>query len=410
MIKILMFGWEYPPNITGGLGTTCYELTKALTGKGVGINFVMPQSIEGNGLHASGQSIIKIAQKSKENLLHTLSDLHHLLSIPSKLSPYALQPDLSTVEQEQALNNQLQSELDHFTTSSSSAIKGLDYDLIHAHDWPTYGAALQAQKVSHKPLILHVHSTEADRRGNHMNRLIFELEKAGFTMADNIITVSNYTKNTLIDHYQVDPEKIEVIYHGVPSGFDNSERTANLPEFNEKIITFCGRITWQKGPSYFVNAAFKLAEENDQIRFIMAGDGDLREEMIELTADLGLSRRFHFPGFLTREEVKRLWQISDLLVMPSVSEPFGLTALEAMAAGVPVIISRQSGISELFPHILKADYWETHTLATLIHQLINDPQMIAQQKEKNQTQLARLSWTTSAEQIIKLYHSLKPRL
>lgn len=405
-----MFGWEYPPNITGGLGTACYELTKALTGQGIGVNFVMPQSVDGNGLHASDQNIIKTAKKGKENLLHALSKLHYLPSIPSKLSPYAPQPDLPTSEQEQALNDQLQNELDQFTTLSLGAIKGLDYDLIHAHDWPTYSAALQAQKVSHKPLVLHVHSTEVDRRGSHMNRLIFELEKTGFAMADSIIAVSNYTKNILVKHYEVDPEKIEVIYHGVPSGFDDCEKAHDLPEFHEKIITFCGRITWQKGPSYFVNAAFKLAEENDQTRFIMAGDGDLRKEMIELTADLGLSRRFHFPGFLTREEVKSLWQISDLLVMPSVSEPFGLTALEAMASNIPVIISRQSGISELFPHISKADYWETHTLATLMHQLINDPQMIAQQKEKNQAQLAKLSWSTSAEQIIKLYHSLKPTL
>ena len=409
MMSILMFGWEYPPNLTGGLGTACYGLANALTESGIEINFLTPRSYDESGDHSSGQNILRKVKNSKENLTATLNKLHHLLSIPSKLSPYTSSSHLLSFEQKKVVNSQLQKELDHFTALSLEAINGLDYDLIHAHDWPTYGAALQVQKAYNKPLVLHVHSTEIDRRGDGMNRLIFELEKKGFTTADSIIAVSNYTKSILVHKYEINPEKIEVIYHGVPAGFKRYQKVTGMPDFKEKIITFCGRITWQKGPSYFVNAAAKLAEKSDQIRFIMAGDGDLREEMITLTADLGLSRRFHFPGFLTHEELKGLWQISDLLVMPSVSEPFGLTALEAMTAGVPVIVSKQSGITELFPHILQVDYWETHALADLIHQLINDPPMISQQKEKNQAQLEKLSWSASARQIIDLYHSLKPK-
>ena len=410
MMRILMFGWEYPPHITGGLGTACYWLANSLTEKGVQINFLAPGSndIENQAPDAGKSDPARSIEAGVEKLSIVLSKLLHKITIPSGLSPYggkplALQGEKET---EQTLENLLKKELVYFNKSAAQALEGIQYDLIHAHDWPTFGAAILMHKMSDKPLILHVHSTEIDRNGDHRNEFIFRQEKQGFTKANKIIAVSHYTKKTLIDHYGVSAEKIEVVYHGVPPGFNNHKTAVELPRFREKIVTFCGRITHQKGPSYFINATNKLAEKSDQIRFIMAGDGDLREKMIELTAEMGISKRFHFPGFLTNEEVKNLWQISDALVMPSVSEPFGLTAVEAMSANLPVIVSRQSGLAELFPDLLQVNYWETEAMAELIFRLINDPQMTLLQKQENQRRLSKLSWTTAADQVIDLYHSV----
>lgn len=415
-MTILMFGWEYPPHISGGLGTACYNLVNALAEKGVRVNFITPGpdesagQVPGAGMHGHTKPI----KVGNEQLVNVLSQLLRKITIPSELSPYgnkSISDEEERREERQKeldLAYQLEKELANFNASAAKALKGIEYDVIHAHDWPTYEAAMLMRNVSNKPVVLHVHSTEVDRNGDNGNEFIFELEKDGFLKADKIITVSQYTKNVLTDHYKVDSGKIEVVYHGVPQGFDNQITTDNLPRFKEKVVTFCGRITHQKGPIHFVNAAAKLTEMSDRIRFVMAGDGDLRHEMIELTAELGISRRFHFPGFLTREQVRYLWQISDVLVMPSVSEPFGLTGIEAMSAGVPVIVSSQSGLIELFPHVSQVDYWETDDLARLIFKLINDPQMTKQQKQENGRQLSKLSWEAAASQIVDLYHSVNP--
>lgn len=412
MMRILMFGWEYPPHITGGLGTACYWLANALTEKGIKIDFLTPHQDDVKN-PVGGCSDAKQAASLKnemENLGEALSKFLHKISIPSFLSPYPGNPVSSQPEKqsEHAIDDALRKELARFDKATVKALKGRNYDLIHAHDWPTYGVALMMRSASNKPLILHVHSTEIDRNGESGNQFIFKLEKKGFKKADKIIAVSHYTKNVLVSHYEVNPEKIEVVYHGVPPGFDHPETTDNLPGFREKVITFCGRITRQKGPSHFIHAASKLAERSDQIRFIMAGDGDLRDEMIELTAGLGISKRFHFPGFLNKEELKRLWKISDVLVMPSVSEPFGLTGIEAMSADLPVIVSRQSGLPELFPHILQVDYWETDALADLIFDVITNTKLTLRQKQENRNRLAGLSWTTAAGQVADLYTTLSP--
>ena len=395
MMRILMFGWEYPPHITGGLGTASYWLANALTAEGVKIDFVVPESgdMVNEWPHHHGSVAAKHIKVEGENLVSALNKLLRRISIPSKLSPYGSKILAEHAESpEGQLGEQLRKELARFNKAAAEALKEAKYDLIHAHDWPTFEAAMLMQSVSNKPLILHVHSTEIDRNGEHGNEFVFKLEKEGFDKADKIITVSQYTKNVLTNHYDVNDKKIEVVYHGVPEGFDNRKTENPLPEFGEKVVTFCGRITHQKGPSYFVNAASKLSERTDQIRFVMAGDGDLKEKMIELTAELGISKHFHFSGFLTKEELNRLWQITDVLVMPSVSEPFGLTGVEAMSADLPIIISRQSGLIELFPHVLQIDYWETDALANMIFKLINDPETVLRQKKENRRQLDKLSW------------------
>ena len=412
MTRVLMFGWEYPPFISGGLGTACYWLVNALTEKGIKIDFLTPHQRNDKSLCAEAPEYnpTTTIKTEMEHLSKALGNLLRKISIPSNLTPYpsaAISSDTEKQEKEE-LEKVLEEALNKFNKAASDALKGSKFDLIHAHDWPTYQAALNMHEASDKPLILHVHSTEIDRNGESGNEFIFKLEEEGFKEADKIIAVSNYSKNVLVDHYQVNPKKIEVVYHGVPPGYDGGEIAGNIPRFKEKVVTFCGRITHQKGPTHFINAASKLSARSNQIRFIMAGDGDLRNNMIELTAGLGLSRRFHFPGFLTGRELKLLWQISDVLVMPSVSEPFGLIGVEAMSADIPVIVSKQSGLAELLPNMLQVDYWETDDLADLIFQAITNPQLILKQKQENRMRLAGLSWSSAADQVIDLYHSVIP--
>lgn len=412
MTRVLMFGWEYPPFIAGGLGTACYWLMNALTEKGIKIDFLTPHQGNGQSLCEEVPEYYQTTtiKSEMEHLGQVLGKLLRKISIPSSLTPYPTATISSDTEEHERedLEKVLEEALNKFNKAASDALKGSKFDLIHAHDWPTYQAALDMQATSNKPLILHVHSTEIDRNGDSGSEFIFKLEEEGFKEADKIIAVSNYSKNMLVDHYQVDPKKIEVVYHGVPPGFDDGKTEGNIPQFREKVVTFCGRITRQKGPTHFINAASKLSVRSNQIRFVMAGDGDLRNNMIELTAGLGLSRRFHFPGFLTNRELKKLWQISDVLVMPSVSEPFGLIGVEAMSANIPVIVSKQSGLAELLPNMLQVDYWETDDLADLIFQAITNPQLVLKQKQENQTRLAGLSWSSAAEQVIDLYHSVIP--
>jgi glycosyltransferase involved in cell wall biosynthesis len=268
-------------------------------------------------------------------------------------------------------------------------------------------AGLYAKEVSGKPLILHIHSLEFDRSGEHINRDIFYIERYGMVSADHIIAVSHYTKNLIVSRYGIDPDKISVVHNAVSRAeAPNIYHVGRSPD--KKIVLFLGRITFQKGPDYFVEAAAKVLEKLPEVTFVMAGAGDMMPRMIERVAELGIGKNFHFTGFLHGSEVEQIFTMSDLYVMPSVSEPFGISPLEAMIYDVPVIISRQSGVSEILHHALTVDFWDVNEIANKIIAILRYPILVAEIVERSRDELRKVRWEYAAEKIVEVYqHALK---
>ena len=278
-----------------------------------------------------------------------------------------------------------------------------NFDIIHAHDWLTYLAGVEAKKVSGKALVIHVHATEFDRSGTNVNQLVYDIEKAGMHYADKIITVSNMTRTTVIERYGISPEKITTIYNGVEKDlFENKKYKKNI---DEKIVTFLGRVTFQKGPEYFIEAAYKVIQKTDKVRFVMAGSGDMLRRMIRRVASLGIGDRFHFTDFLKGEDVSRMFGMSDVYVMPSVSEPFGISPLEAMSSEVPVIISKQSGVAEILQHAIKIDFWDIDAMADAIYGLIKYDGLSRMFTRHGTDEVNKLKWEKAAKQVHEIYLS-----
>ncbi|HUH66166.1 MAG TPA: glycosyltransferase family 4 protein, partial [Syntrophales bacterium] len=293
-------------------------------------------------------------------------------------------------------------EVMRYARAAGRVARGHSFDIIHAHDWMTVFAGLYARRVSGKPLVLHIHSLEFDRSGEHMNRDIYYLERYGMVLCDHIIAVSNYTKNMIVKHYGIDADKISVVHNAVSRaeapGLYHWER---MPE--RKIVLFLGRITFQKGPDYFVEAAAKVLADFPDVTFVMAGSGDMMPRMIERVAELQMGKNFHFTGFLKGEEVDRIFSMSDIYVMPSVSEPFGISSLEAMVYDVPVIISRQSGASEILDHVLTVDFWDVDEIANKIIAILRHPSLAAEIVARSREQLKNIHWGKAAEKIAEVY-------
>lgn len=286
----------------------------------------------------------------------------------------------------------------------------LRFDIIHCHDWITYPAGLGARVATGKPLVAHVHATEWDRSGENVNQFVYDLERECFHRSDAVITVSNYTRDVLVERYGVPPEKIVPIHNGVE--FEMSEKfvgreSAPADQQRDRIVLFLGRITFQKGPDYFVRAARIVVDRMPNVRFVMAGGGDMYHRMIEMAADLGLGKYFHYTGFLDKDQVARLFARSDLYIMPSVSEPFGLSPLEAMLHGVPVIVSKQSGVSEVIQHCIKVDFWNVEEIAGAIVSVLENPQLSRQLESAGSDEVRRVTWAAAAEKIETVYDSLR---
>ena len=276
------------------------------------------------------------------------------------------------------------------------------FELIHAHDWLTFPAAIAAKKVSGKPLIIHVHSTDFDRSGEAINPDIFSVEKQGMEEADKIIVVSNRIKDRLTKQYHIPSEKITTIYNGIETAADQIEENHYRPH-KKKIVTFLGRITIQKGPEYFVDVARMVIQRMKNVHFVMAGNGELRNKIIELSARYGISNRFHFTGFLNGSEVTEMLHRSDLFIMPSVSEPFGIVPLEAMQANVPVIISFQSGVSEVIRNVIKTDFWDVHAMADAVHGILKYKKLSEMLIAEGKQEVGKLNWKSPALQIKQVY-------
>lgn len=426
-MKVLMFGWEFPPHISGGLGMACYGLTKSLAKQNVEILFVMPKSIGDEDL-----SIGKIINASEIEMPYNES-FHsdfwnhvNFLSVNAGLVPYlGLEEYLifknKYIRQESNSFNHLggkysfsgkygknlMEEVLRYAWIAAKIAQDNDFDIIHAHDWLTYLAGIIAKKISGKPLIVHVHATEFDRSGENINRIVYDLEKQGMEQADAVIAVSNLTRNIIINRYGINANKVFTIYNAV--NFSKTNYAQNLKEKHprkKKIITFLGRITFQKGPEYFIEAARKVLKSNPEVHFVMAGNGDLMNQMIDRVAKLNMGTKFTFTGFLTGNDVNEMYSQSDIYVMPSVSEPFGISPLEAMSKGIPVIISEQSGVAEVLKNAIKVNFWDIDALADAIHALLTYSSLSEYLSKNGNEEANSMNWSSSAKQVKNLYKQI----
>ncbi|HPY80643.1 MAG TPA: glycosyltransferase family 4 protein [Bacteroidales bacterium] len=427
-MKVLVFGWEFPPHIAGGLGTACFGLTQGLAKNHVDVTFVMPK--------ASGdedQRKIKIISASDVELDTRYSDyfqFHKEISyveVNSRLIPYvglddyfnvinqkesALLEDVKVTEKRKYLFSgtygaNLMEEVKNYALVAAEIARNEDFDIIHAHDWLTFRAGIMAKKISNKPLCIHVHATEFDRSDEFSrNEIVYNLEKEGMEAADAICAVSDLTRNIIIEKYGIEPSKVFTLHNAVIPHQKEVERVEDVPY---KIVTFLGRVTFQKGPEYFIETAKKVMEYDKDVRFVLAGDGDMMNRMIERVAELGIADRFHFTGFLNGEEIDLLFGMSDVYVMPSISEPFGISPLEAMRAHVPVVISKQSGVSEILQYAIKVDFWDINAMADAIYGILHYPALANFFAERGKEEVNSLKWEHVAKKLKGIYASLLPR-
>ncbi len=414
-MRILMFGWEFPPIMSGGLGTACFGMTRALAELGHEITFVLPRAVEtAEPTHvrlvpASGGGAPEPGREEPcvfpgLSLRTVGSVLRPYLSgsrYPSPLSgPRGVRFTASCGD----YGADLISEVIRYGRVAGVIAGEHPCDVIHAHDWMTVFAGIEARRISSRPLLLHIHALEFDRSGENVNRDIYNIERYGLEAADRVIAVSHYTKNIMIERYGIDPEKITVVHNAVDRRDAGSAyRVEKDPQ--RKTVLFLGRITFQKGPDYFVEAAARVLREMPEATFVMAGTGDLMTQMVERVAALGIGSRFHFTGFLQGDDVVRAFALSDLYVMPSVSEPFGISALEAILCDVPVIISRQSGVCEVLHHALKAEFWDVDELAGKIMAVLKHPALATELVEKSKEELRHIRWERAAESILAVYET-----
>jgi len=297
-------------------------------------------------------------------------------------------------------------EVSRYAMVAATLAASQQFDVIHAHDWLTYPAGTAAKKISGKPLVVHMHATEFDRSGENINPNVFDIEKKGMEAADKVITVSNLTRQIVIDRYGIEPNKVVTVYNAVePIEYDDILK--NEQKFvKEKIVTFLGRVTFQKGPDYFVEAAYKVLQKDSNVRFVMAGQGDMLYRMIKRVAQLKIATKFHFTGFLKGDDVDKMFAMSDVYVMPSVSEPFGISPLEAIRSNVPVIISKQSGVAEVLRHALKVDFWDIDAIADAIYGLLHYNALSRMFVRFGKEEVDNMKWENAAYKIKEVYLSL----
>jgi glycosyltransferase involved in cell wall biosynthesis len=298
----------------------------------------------------------------------------------------------------------LMEEVSRYALVASAIAASKDFDVIHAHDWLTYPAGIAAKYVSGKPLVIHVHATEFDRSGENVNPPVYEMEKKGMEEADKIIAVSNFTRNIIIEKYGIPENKVVTVHNAVePAEVKEIFAHKQVPE---KVVTFLGRITFQKGPDYFIEAARLVLERDPNVRFVMAGSGDLLEKMIKRVAQLRMGHKFHFTGFLKGTAVDTMLAMSDVFVMPSVSEPFGIVPLEAMRSNVPVVISKQSGVSEVLKHALKVDFWDVHGMADAIYSVTRYSGLNKMFTKYGKNEVESLKWEHAGLKVKEVYEEM----
>jgi glycosyltransferase involved in cell wall biosynthesis len=423
-MKVLMFGWEFPPHITGGLGTACYGLTRGLSYiPDLEVLFVVPKAYgdeDRRSISLIGANDIPVSQRRVK--LRNFQKQIEYIEVGANIVPYTDPEDywrLSKSEVASSLKsvqtnvhgkiefsgkygNNLLQEISNYALVANVIAQDNNFDIIHAHDWLAYPAGIAAKEASGKPLVVHVHATDFDRSGGSVNPTVYDIEKRGMDAADKVITVSNLTRNIVIEKYGIPEDKVITVYNAVDPRTD-SEVAHIHKGINEKIVTFLGRITMQKGPEFFIEAANKVLQKMDNVRFVMAGSGDMMEKMIRRAAELKITDKFHFTGFLRGDDVFQMLRISDLYVMPSVSEPFGISPLEAMQSNVPVLISNQSGVAEILTYALKTNFWDVDAMADAIYAVLNYQSLSQMFKTHGKIEVDNLQWEHSARKVKEVY-------
>ena len=427
-MKVFMLGWEFPPYISGGLGTACYGITKALDQLGVHIAFVMPRA---DVIHFSRSPASSMAKGESLEALQQGFQHVHFCPIPIALHPYAphdpkrcttavsLDPQVDMFchtinrhpgggeNQDENYGRNILLQVTQYAAHVLRVAQTESFDLIHAHDWMTFPAAISLHKRFAQPLVVHVHSTEFDRSGEHVNQKVYDIERLGMHTADQVITVSNYTKHIIVGRYGVPAEKVTVVYNAVEQEeIPDADSLAEPFRKTDRVVLFLGRITMQKGPEYFLAAARKVLDVFDKVKFIVAGDGDMMYRIVELAAQMGIGDKVRFAGFLHGDEVRRAFQMADLYVMPSVSEPFGIAALEAMREGIPVIISKQSGAAEILAHALKVDFWDIDEMANKMLAVLTRPALHQSLSANGHRESIGMRWENAAVRIKAVYEGL----
>ncbi|MBQ5830990.1 MAG: glycosyltransferase [Alistipes sp.] len=426
-----MFGWEFPPHIAGGLGTEFYGMTRGLARNDVEVIFVMPRASGDederfvNVVNASDIEARYCDSKIEgaDDIMRKISFIH----IDSNMVPYISPEEFETYREGYERTGRkfwekegdswtqrytfsgkyganLMEEVARYAVVAAEVARQLEgqFDVIHAHDWLTYFAGIAAKRVSGKPLVVHMHATSFDRSSSdNIDTRVYAIEKAGMAAADRVIAVSNLTRNIVIEKYGIPAERVVTVHNAVRF----AEKDNEMPErgVTDKIVTFLGRITFQKGPDYFVEAAAKVLKRVPNVRFVMAGSGDMMNHVIRRVARLGIADRFHFTGFLKGDDVHKMFQLSDVYIMPSVSEPFGISPLEAMRANVPSIISKQSGVAEVLDYAVKVDYWDVDAMADAIYGFVKYPALAKMFSEKGLEEVTGLKWNNAAAKIKTVY-------
>jgi len=405
--KVLMFGWEFPPFTSGGLGTACYGLTKGLARNGIEVIFVlpiMPGRVKSDCLKILTPENLEIRGKVKfKGIVSRLKPyLTSLKKIGEKFGLKGFNPEEYAV-----YSGNLVEEVRKYTKQAEVIAKEEEFDIIHCHDWMTYPAGIAAKNIAiasgkNVPMIVHVHATEIDRTGGHPNPFVYNIEKMGMSVADSVITVSNYTKNIVVENYGIAPEKIRVVHNSIDFTYPDEEYNFKLKKYH-KVVLFLGRMTIQKGPDHFLRVAKRVSEIDPEVIFVMVGSGDMFTYIVEEAAKLGIGDKVLFTDFLTGEELRKAYRMADVFVMTSISEPFGITALEAMGNGTPVIISKQSGVSEVIKNCLVADFWDIDMMANYILSVLNYPELRNCLKNDGLREVSKFTWDGPAKRCISIY-------
>jgi glycosyltransferase involved in cell wall biosynthesis len=450
-MRVFMLGWEFPPFISGGLGTACYGLTKAMSGIGTDVMFVLPRPVStpfsthvrlvsprpGSPLEMPSTEFrldefdhvtFRTVSAQIANPYQTPADYAKKIAELQKTKQATVVESGTAGAPSPAAGAQAKSgatpgfigavaspgghyagdmfaEIQRYAALASEIARQESFDVVHAHDWMTFPAGLAVAGIKGVPLVVHVHSTEFDRSGVHVDQRIYDIERRGMHGAIKVIAVSYLTKNLITHHYGIDPGKVEVVYNAIEVNGDGFDEEKYQISKDEKIVLFLGRITMQKGPEYFLAAAKKVLEVMDNVKFVMAGSGDMIRRTIEMAAAMGIGHKVLFTGFLRGGDVEKVFKMADLYVMPSVSEPFGIAPLEAMSHDVPVIISKQSGVSEVITHALKVDFWDVNEMANKIIAVLKHPPLASTLRQHGSFEIRRMSWTDAARACIGVYES-----
>lgn len=418
-MKALMFGWEFPPHILGGLGTASYGLIKGLTQQpDMQVTFVMPKP-----WGDEDQSFLRIIGANSVPIVWKDNDYEYVRRrLEGRMSPeeyYHFRDgihydfrrigtdDLGCVGFSGRYPDNLMEEIGNYEAVASVVANSVDFDIIHSHDWLTYSAGVFAKQISGKPLVVHVHATDFDRSRGNVNPVVYDIEKRGMDAADHIVCVSNLTRQTVIDKYFQNPTKVSTVHNAVEPLKDLNTYVKHPRK--DKVVTFLGRITMQKGPEFFVEVAAKVLSMTHDVRFVMAGSGDMMEKMIKMVAQRGIADRFHFTGFLRGRQVQEMLAESDVYMMPSVSEPFGISPLEAMQIGTPSIISKQSGCAEILSHAIKTDYWDIDAMADAVYAIVKYPAMYQSLRQLGMEEVNNIRWSDAGIKLRKIYDHLLGR-